>query len=154
MFTFDDAPAGGKLSCVTKRAGRCREEVGIERKNSLRLVEVVNRVDWLTESHHRTRSRVVAICRFVLMPFCLGKLGQDFFQLRRDCWRRNRFCEESKTGALFRALFVQGRAHLAEKSSPGANLFSVGNCLVNDLDRKDQELKPGQRCRSRWNRDR
>jgi len=79
VFTIDDATAGGKLPCVTKGTGGRGEEVGIESKNSLRLVEVVNRVNRLSESQYRSRSRVVAIGGLVLMPFCLRKLGQDFF---------------------------------------------------------------------------
>ncbi len=74
VFAFGNAPAGGELTRVAQRSRRAGKEIGIERKNSLGLIEVIDRVDGLAERRDRAGPRVVSVDWFVLMPLCLREL--------------------------------------------------------------------------------
>src|SRR3990172_3057524 len=76
-----------KVACILQHPRLTREKISVDRKNAIRFIKVVDGINWLSESHHRTRASVVVIYRLVLMPLCLGKLGQYCLELGAQCWR-------------------------------------------------------------------
>lgn len=100
------------------------KEISVERENAISFTEVVDRVDGLTESHHRAGARVVVVHRLILVPLRLRKLSQDSFQLRGQCWRRYGLSQETYSRALLRTLFIKRRANLADEGGPGARLLA------------------------------
>src|SRR6185369_3213834 len=82
---FRNAPPCDELARVTHRTRkRRRKEIAIERKHSLREIEAIRRVYWLTKSRDGAAARIVAIGRFILMPLRLRKRCQHVLHLRAE----------------------------------------------------------------------
>ena len=64
-----------RIACLTRKSGG--EKVGVQRDDHIGTIELVNRLDRLAEGHLRSRVNIVAIHRFVNMPFGLRVEFQD-----------------------------------------------------------------------------
>src|SRR5687768_8510390 len=77
FLAFGHPALCGEIAGILEISGLRGQEIRIERKYSLGLAEVVNRIYWSAEGCDRTGPRVVVIDRLILMPLGLGKLRQN-----------------------------------------------------------------------------
>ena len=109
-------------------AGHGQQEVCIERKNHVGLVEVVSSIDMASKRHLRGGARAIGIHRFVLMPACGRKLREDLFELRGQRRRGDRLGQDSQAFSFIEPLRFQLRRKRRDERIPrrDAAAFSDG----------------------------
>src|SRR5206468_8143473 len=123
------ASSSGEVARVLDCSRQSRKEIGVERKDAFGLAEIVDGVNRLTKRHNGSGPNIVAVCGFILMPLGLRKLCEDCFELCRQCRRGYRLCQETQSSALFRPLFIQGRAEITNKCRPSSGFVSIKRAL-------------------------
>ena len=85
------APPGHEVGRVAEVPRTALQEVGIQRQHHVGLAEIVNRVDRFAKRHLRPVPGHIAVDRLVDVPFCLGQVFQQGFDLPRRASARRWF---------------------------------------------------------------
>ena len=92
--------AAGEIARVAEVAGSAIEDVGVERDDDVRFVEVIDGVGVAAEREAQTFAHVVAAGGFPLMPLRAGRLRQELLDLRAERRRGDGLREEARTPPL------------------------------------------------------
>ncbi len=106
-------------------AGRSAEEVGVERHDHVRPVEVIDGVERASKGQARARAGVVRADRIPLMPAGLGEAREHALDSGSQGRRRDRLGEEPESGAAMRPLAGERLTHRAQEGRPRTNLAEV-----------------------------
>ena len=74
-------PPRHEVGRVAEVPGTALQEVGIQREHHVGLAEIVNRVDRFAKRHLRPAPGHIPMDRLVDVPFCLGQVFQEGFDL-------------------------------------------------------------------------
>ena len=119
-----------KITCVAREARKSRvKKISVQREDHVCGVEVVDRLDWLAESHLRARVHVVAIDRLIHMPLGLLIELKNRPQLIVQRWRGNCLREYANSCTLQSFLNVQRPANRIQKVTPGSHVAEIGHGL-------------------------
>ena len=106
-------------------SGAAAEEIGVERDDDGRALDVVVHRHIAAGGHSQPGSGVHVAGRIPLMPDGSGEAREDVFHLRGERGRRDRFGENAQPCAL-RSLLRRGHgAHRADERRPRENLSHV-----------------------------
>ena len=89
----------GKVARVADASRPVQEKITVQGENHIGLVKAIIRVNVVAESEPCTRANVITIHRFILMPLCFGKLGEELSQLGRQGGRSDGFGQNAESGA-------------------------------------------------------
>src|SRR5215813_6508411 len=78
-LAFAQSTLRREIVCISQVSRSTREEVGVQRKNNVRFIKLVNGVRVLSKRQSRAFARVVATSRFILMPLCGWQRGEQRF---------------------------------------------------------------------------
>ena len=92
-FSFDEGTgrkiaARGEIACVTHMSRAGSKKVRVERKNHVRLIEVVYGVNGLAECKSRAFASAISAAGLVLVPFRFGKLRKQCAESARQASER------------------------------------------------------------------
>ena len=88
--------AAGEVARVAEVAGAAIEEVGVERDDDVRFVEVIDGVRVAAERQPQSFAHVVAAGRLPLMPLRAGRLRQELLDLRAERRRGDGLRQEAQ----------------------------------------------------------
>ena len=123
----------GRIAEVSRTA---LQKVGIQREHHVGLAEIVDWVDRLAERHLRPAPSHVAMDRLVDVPFCLGQVLQQVFELfgRASARRSFRSAAAGRRRGLLRCFCMASRI-AGRGLAPGARLAQVRDRLRADRGR-------------------
>src|SRR5262245_40782738 len=84
VLACQDASPYGKIVRIADTTRDTGEEIGIERKNHLSFINVMNGMDRVTKGQACTGALVIAPHRLVLMPLRRREEAQERTQLKRQ----------------------------------------------------------------------
>ena len=123
------AAAVGEVARVADASRSGAQEVGVEREDDVRLVEVVDRLDRPAHRLARRGAGAVPGDRVVLMPARLWILLEDRRHELGKRWRGDRAAEDAKAGASRGLLLGKRGRQVGPEVRPGAELTAIGHCL-------------------------
>ena len=126
---FGDAPPIGEVARVPHAARPTGEEVGVEREDDVRLVEVIDRFARPPRRTASSGARAVARHRVVLVPSGLRIRGEHRRHQFSQGRRRHRPAEDPQSCALKGLLLRKSRRQRRAEVRPGPQLTSVRNDL-------------------------
>ena len=126
---FGDAPPIGEVARVPHAARTTGEEVGVEREDDVRFVEVIDRFAGPPSRPAGRGARAVARHRIVLVPSGLRICGEHGGHQLGQGRRRHRPAEDPQSPALKGLLLRKSRRQRRTEVRPGAQLTSVSNDL-------------------------
>ena len=104
------------------------ENVGVERHDDVRLVEVIDGVGVAAEGKAHPLAHIVATGGFPLVPARAGELRQNLLDLRTERGRGDRLRQEAQPRAI-RGGSLQCRLQRGQKIAPGRDLAEVTHHL-------------------------
>ena len=129
VLPLPQSPSGSEFPRVPKACRTGSEKVAVQRQNDSGIFEMILSIDKFTKREKRSLDHIVAVSRFVLVPFGRRKFLQQSIYLLGQGRRGNAFCEHSQPCSLALPLRAQSLAQVAQKSAPGTYFSQMGERL-------------------------